>query len=242
MTPIWKISDSDIKRWRKFLASIPMNDFIQARQDRNIDRKNIVLTESSIWKTFVECQVTTQQRSGPNTPVNLFLNSNSPALNYDQCLEVGNLEQMLKNELTNARLRRINVITSNLMTILEELNEGEWDCLLCCMKKLASEKKPPETLERNVVMYMQKFPGLGPKQSRNFLQSLGLSQNEIPIDSRILNKLKEFGCSFVPRSTALSDETVYRFVQKGLQQIANKIDVPPCLLDAYIFSSYDHKK
>ena len=84
-----------------------------------------------------------------------------------------------------------------------------------------------------------KYPGLGQKQSRNFIQWLGLSKYEIPIDSRTLKKLKEFGCNFVPSGSSLTDKTIYLFVQDCLIQISEKLDIYPCELDACIFSSFD---
>lgn len=239
MKPIWEIDKAAIQRWQEFVSSNIENDVARDRRRRNVDRKDIDLSKSSLWRVFVGCQVTTQQRSGPNAPVSRFIDSTSPALNYQTCRQNPSVLGMLERELTSAGLRRAQTIAGNLAHILDVLEEGEWKILLEHLSTL--ESNTTRGKEQKVAAYLQsrKYPGLGPKQSRNFIQWVGLSRYEIPLDSRVLKKLKELGCSFVPHATALSDETVYRFVQSGLQQIADEIGIYPCMLDACIFSSFD---
>lgn len=81
------------------------------------------------------------------------------------------------------------------------------------------------------------FPGLGQKQARNFLQWIGLSRYEVPLDSRVLKRLQEFGANFVPSSSAMTDEAVYLFVQDLVQRIAKELGIYPCELDVCIFAS-----
>lgn len=239
MKPFWEIGESAIQRWREFVNLNIGNAVARDRQRRNVERKDIDLSKSALWMAFVGCQVTTQQRSGPGTPVSRFLDSHSPALNYQACRRVPSVKKLLEHELTNAGLRRAPTIASNLDQIFAELEGGEWKILLQHLSTL--ESNTTRKKEQKVAAYLQsiKYPGLGPKQSRNFIQWVGLSRYEIPLDSRVLKKLKELGCSFVPRATALSDETVYRFVQSCLQQISSELDIYPCMLDACIFSSFD---
>ena len=81
--------------------------------------------------------------------------------------------------------------------------------------------------------------GLGPKQSRNVLQFLGLTRYEIPIDSRVTGWLNEFGFPVRLSAQALSDPNYYCFVSDGLQVLCEEAGVVPCVLDAAVFSSYD---
>jgi hypothetical protein len=80
----------------------------------------------------------------------------------------------------------------------------------------------------------------GPKQSRNLLQSLGLSRYETPIDSRIVKWLNEFGFPLRLSAPALADRHYYAFVMEGFQQICRACEVMPCVLDAAIFASFDN--
>jgi len=83
------------------------------------------------------------------------------------------------------------------------------------------------------------FKGFGPKQSRNLLQSLGLTKYEIPIDSRITKWLNRFGFPVKLSAQALSDPNYYKFVSDGVQQLCAQSGVYPCVLDAAIFASFD---
>lgn len=239
MKAVWEIDDATLQRWRDFVLANRGNPMVLERQTRNVDGKNIDLSRTSLWRVFVGCQVTTQQRSGPNTPVSRFLKSCSPALRYNECQNAHSVADLLERELSSAGLRRAPTMAKNLVAILSELENGEWDVLLRHLHAL--ESNTTRSKEQSVAQYLQckKYPGLGPKQARNFIQAVGLSRYEVPLDSRVLKKLEELGCSFIPHATALSDETVYRFVQGGLQKIAAELKVYPCILDACIFSSFD---
>jgi thermostable 8-oxoguanine DNA glycosylase len=151
------------------------------------------------------------------------------------------LFDFLQRELTKAGLRRAPTIASNLAAIWTLLEEGEWNALLAHLETLRTY--PTILKERAVIKYLlaDKYPGLGQKQSRNFIQWIGVSRYEVPLDSRVLKKMREFGASFVPSGTALTDEVVYLFVQDCLQHVSRALDIYPCMLDACIFASFDVK-
>lgn len=241
MNPTWEIDEDTLSRWRNFVNENSKNQLVRSRRLLNVKREGINLSRPNLWHVLVGCQVTTQQRSGLDTPVSRFLRSESVALNYAVCRRSAALHKLLESEFTKAGLRRAPTMAGNLSQILELLENGEWKLLAQHLKTLESNTTKGKELK--VVNYLQskKYPGLGPKQARNLIQWVGLSRYEVPLDSRVLKKLKEFGCTFVPRATALSDETVYRFVQAGVQQIAASLEIYPCILDACIFSSFDEK-
>ena len=94
--------------------------------------------------------------------------------------------------------------------------------------------------ERELADYLKlKLKGFGPKQSRNFLQTLGLTKYEIPIDSRIINWLNDFGFPVKLSSALLSENNYYHFVSDGIQELCEKADIYPCVFDAVVFSSFD---
>jgi len=94
--------------------------------------------------------------------------------------------------------------------------------------------------ERDVANYLDiTIKGFGPKQSRNFLQSLGLTKYEIPLDSRIIKWFNDFGFPIKLSSTMLSDINSYIFVEDAIQELCKKANVYPTILDACIFSSFD---
>jgi hypothetical protein len=240
MNANWTIQRKSIPLWRNLVKDNWGKDIPNERREKNVCRKNIILSEKEIWHKIVGCQVTTIQRSGPESLVDVFLKSNSAALDLKRLRESNSVNRLFQRELLGAGLRRYNIISNNLTHIFNNLENSEWDILKQKLIKLKNETSPEK--ERAFIDYMtseNKYPGLGQKQSRNFIQWLGLSKYEIPIDSRTLKKLKEFGCNFVPTGSSLTDKTIYLFVQDCLIQISEKLDIYPCELDACIFSSFD---
>ena len=233
------ISAEDLRRWRQLVAASKQNEFVIARRRRNVERKGISLSKGAIWRALVGCQVTTQQRSGPTSAVARFLGSRSPALRYPICRDSRDVRTLVEEECSRFGLRRGPTVAANLAATLRHLEEGGWKPLRQHLGTLVRYTSPRK--ERLVVDYLESapFPGLGPKQTRNFIQWLGLSRYEIPLDSRTLKKLRVLGATFVPHGNSLSDKAVYDFVQTGLQQVSKALGIYPCVLDACIFSSYD---
>ena len=94
--------------------------------------------------------------------------------------------------------------------------------------------------ERQVATYIDEtFKGFGPKQSRNLLQALGLTRYEIPIDSRLIKWLNNFGFPVDLNATALSDRGYYEFVSDGIQELCQKANKYPCIFDAAVFALAD---
>jgi thermostable 8-oxoguanine DNA glycosylase len=232
----WEIDDESLGRWRDFINANIGNKFVLEREAKNIARESLDISRDKPWYTFVGCQITTQQRSGPNSKVSIFLNSESPALKYKECLKEKDKVQFIQDELSKAGLRMVNKIASQLSEIVDYLESGHWEELETQLNSLV--KNPTKNKERKVAEYLRKtYKGLGPKQSRNFIQWRGLSRYEIPIDGRIMKTMKDLGSSFAPRT--ISDLVVYELVQDALQEISEKLGIYPCILDACIFSSFD---
>ena len=101
------------------------------------------------------------------------------------------------------------------------------------------EKNVADDIEKNVADYIDTYQGFGPKQSRNFLQALGLTRFEIPIDSRVTEWLNRFGFPVRLSAAALADPHYYEFVSDGIQALCAKCGVFPCILDAAIFALKD---
>lgn len=239
MRAIWTLSSVELAKWRGLVEANVNKDLPKQRRERNVRRLGRDLSKAEIWRVLMGCQVTTQQRSGPGSLAERFLSSDSPALQLCACRSAPSVQKLIQRECSNAGLRRASLISSNMATILSYLETGGWAVLI---EQLAMIESHTTMLkERSVVNFLRggNFPGLGPKQSRNFIQWLGLSRYEIPLDSRILRMLQSMGANFVPGPSALSDVSVYLFVQEGLQQVAAALGIYPCELDACIFASFD---
>ncbi|MGB3052711.1 MAG: hypothetical protein WBB42_17045, partial [Polyangiales bacterium] len=194
------------------------------------------------WDRIVGCLLTTQQRSGPGSPVTKFLLMKPSPLVYSICAKQDDLAEFTRAVLTNfGGLRRSNIIGKELAANMSFLRDGGWEPTLHHLDDLRTNSSP-ETEKRAAAFVDDNFKGFGPKQSRNLLQGLGLSRFEIPIDSRITKWLNAIGFPVKLTANALQDRNYYNFVSDGFQKLCEACDITPCVLDAAIFSSFDEGK
>jgi len=148
------------------------------------------------------------------------------------------VEEFIKDTLQqNGLTRYVNRISSFFASNYRKIIERNWTLIKELEELKISDSK---IKERNIADNLANdFNGFGPKQSRNFLQALGLTKFEIPIDSRITTWLNGFGFPVTLTSSPLGDKGYYHFVSDGIQELCEKAGVYPCILDAAIFSSFD---
>lgn len=234
----WNISQSDIDKVKKVIAENE-NAFLQARQSRNVEKQNIVIDKDRIIKTMIMCLLTSQQRSGPNSAVGQFLRLDPFPLTIEKLTAIDNVEEFIKVTLQqNGLTRYVNRISSFFASNYRKIVERNWTVINDLEVLKTSD---PKIKERNIADNLAyDFNGFGPKQSRNFLQELGLTKYEIPIDSRITTWLNDFGFPVALTSSPLGDKGYYHFVSDGIQALCEKAEIYPCILDAAIFSSFDN--
>ena len=239
MKIVWQIDPEDVAKVKAFYAEHRDNPFVQERIKRNLRADKPLVTKCQFWEHLVGCLLTTQQRSGPDSPVSRFLSVSPFPLGYDICLAQQELASFSQVVLSGfGGLLYYNNISKYLSKNLTFMKEGGWETV-CEHLESVRLNSSPET-ERRVAEYLDdKLWGFGPKQSRNLLQVLGLSRFETPIDSRITKWLNK--CGFPVRLTAqaLQDVNYYNFVSDGFQRLADACGIMPCVLDAAIFSSFD---
>jgi len=97
-------------------------------------------------------------------------------------------------------------------------------------------------LDAELTTASERAAEVGPKQSRNMLQRLGLSRFEIPIDSRIAKWLNAFGVPVHLNAWPLPDGDYYNFVSQGFQSLCEACEIFLCVLDASMFPSFDGGK
>ena len=235
----WEFDESDIQKLRGFVQEHQGNAFVRNRQEKNLLGPRQVPTISPFWRAMVICLLTTQQRSGPNSAVGRFASMKPFPLEYGVCAADHDLEAYVLGSITaHGGLRRAKRIASEVVTNLEVL-KAEWESRVHRLLSGLAISDSRHT-ERHAARQIQGLlKGFGPKQSRNLLQTLGLSRYEIPLDSRIVKWFNRFGFPVKLTSTGLSDEHYYSFVMDGIQELCARSEVYPCMLDAAIFSSYD---
>jgi len=235
----WKISSEDIAKIKAFVESQNNNVFVQDRVKRNLEGNNFELTREKIWQVLVGCLLTTQQRSGPESNVARLLQTNPFLLSYEICLREPDVKEFCFETLSSFRgIRRTNRLAEEIAVNLLRLEKGLWHDLITRLNDL--KIKTSANLEKSTANFIaDKFKGFGPKQSRNFLQWLGLTRYEIPIDSRITRWLNKFGFPVDLSASALGDRNYYQFVSTGIQKLCEASEIYPCILDAAIFVSFD---
>lgn len=233
----WIIEPDDILRAKAFVSEHVNKPFVQDRIHTNLRDNKPPVKQSDVWKILVGCLLTSQQRSGPNAPVSRFMRNFG--LPYESCCNETNLEAFCLRILKEFGGLRMSVkISQQLAQNFSFLNDGGWKPTLAHLNEVRVHPSPH--VERTAADYLaDNLKGIGPKQSRNLLQWLGLSKFEIPIDSRITRWMNKFGFPVRLTANALSDRAYYCFVSEGIQRLSEACEIEPCILDAVIFVSYD---
>lgn len=160
-------------------------------------------------------------------------------MDYITIKQSRNIEKHIQTIMAQYDLTRyINRIPAYFKFNWDYLEYTDWSLIKELKGMLnGSHGKPEEREVANKIDVI--FKGIGPKQSRNFLQTLGLTKYEVPIDSRITAWLNEFGFPIQLTASSLQDLAFYELVLDGFQELCAKASVYPCILDAAIFSSFD---
>lgn len=229
-----------------FVKASEKRTFVVQRKLRNVNGKIPLRSREDIWLTMAMCLFTTQQRSGPKSPISRFLLADPFPLSLEKFSKVNDIEKFVQQKIERfGGIRFGPKIAKQMKCNFDLLHSGEWNIIEQFGNELTTQRKllpSPDhfALERKAALYIQKtFSGFGPKQSRNFWQSLGLTRYEFVLDSRVLKWLRTIGFSLPLSSMALGEEEYYCFVSDILRNWCIQTSVLPCILDAAIFSSYD---
>src|SRR5579871_2735576 len=235
----WVIEPSDIEKVKALLDRYKDDYFVKRRRELNLQPNKPTVQRDEFWRQLVACLLTTVQRSGPTSFVAAFLRQEPFPLTYQACIGQADPEAYAKDVLTKfGGIRRTNIIPKQIAANLGYLKAGTWQPTCDSIDRLRNNQN--RSIERETADFMRReYEGLGPKQSRNLLQSLGLTRYEIPIDSRITDWLVKLGFPFPLPAKALADAAYYVFVMDRVQELCQACDVVPCILDASIFTSYD---
>ncbi len=235
----WQISDEDVRHVQELVRQQADNALVRERRAKNLSEDKPQVRKKQFWSQMVSMRLTSVQRSGPNSHVANFIRKKPFPLGYDAACGANRVETFVAKTLKDAGgIRHGKTIARQLAWNFHLLEEGEWACALQKCNRLI--RPVSRATEKAVADYIQEtFQGFGPKQSRNFLQALGLTRYEIPIDSRITKWLNEFGFPVHLSAMALADSNYYNFVSDGIQLLCAESDVFPCVLDAAIFALID---
>ena len=239
MKIVWQIDDGDIARVKEFLDLHVDDPFVKSRIATNLKDDKPPVAMERFWDVMIACLLTTQQRSGPGSPVTRFISTSPFLLRLELCRGQADLDVFVTGVLGEfGGLRRSTTIGREAKANSVYLENGGWDATSEVLDRV--RLNPSQETERLAARFVdEKFSGFGPKQARNLLQGLGLSRFEVPIDSRVTKWLNEFGFPVTLSAGALADRSYFEFVSDGFQRLAEACGIAPCVLDAAIFSSFD---
>ena len=235
----WHIGDDDLARVRSVLERTRTQPFVTDRQKLNVDRVGIDISRNRCWYVMVGCLLTTQHKSSLESPISKFLQTHARILNVDKCATDASLDETVLSELKDAGIGRAKTIAREIVFNRDWLqNQNGWGVLIPQLQVL--KDNPWKVRERKVAEFVDvNLLGFGPKQARNFLQWLGVSQYEIPLDSRVASWLNAVKFPIPLNGDLLGDAEYYEFILDRLQELCEKAGVLPCMFDAAIFADAD---
>ena len=230
------ITESDIEDVREFCKE-QYNPFLQDRINRNVNRNNIQINRDIIIKTMLLCLIDSQDESGLNGNEEAFFRKNSSVLSHQFLIQEPDIENRVRELLNINGLEKYSgKIPKYFSYNFYHLEVTNWNLLTKLYNSLRNDSTKHS--ERELADSIdQMFKGFGSKQARDFLQVLGLSKYEIPIGTRSIRWMKEFGFPVSFSSIALQDKSFYHFISDSIQLLCEKAHIYPCELDAAIFSS-----
>lgn len=242
MKSIIEIEDNDIKAVKEIMKAEGANSFVQNRIEIiNNPKTNL----EDFWHAILIGLLSSQQKSGPDSPISKLLSKNPFELSLIiLSKEVKISPYALKILKANKGIRFAEKISDfiefNFVVFSNNKNEIE-----AGIHSIISAKAESRFIEERAfcLKLQELFKGIGPKQSRNVIQAVGLSKYEIPIDSRFIKWIKNNMNYELPLNTVLlSNEDYYTFTLDIIKRICLKAYTTPAILDANVFSSFDDGK
>jgi len=240
MKVYWEYEAQDVLRVEQLMERMGSSYLVQHRIARNVEgSRRDPITQETVWYAMVSCLLTTQQRSGPNSKINILIRARPFPLGLAVCRAAEDLEELTVGVAQEWGIRRGPTIGGELRANLLRLETADgWADLLALLHSLETCPGPME--ERGAAQQIATWlKGFGPKQARNLLQMLGLTKHEIPLDSRVVKWLRNAGFPAPLVPMALSDEAYYCFVMDRVQELCAEAKILPCVLDALVFAAAD---
>lgn len=207
----WQLTPEKIEAVQRFVQRHRGNAEVVRREALNLSSDKARVERWRFWRELVIAINTTQSRSGPGSPVDRLAATKPVPLRFADCAAVTDVEEFVAGVLDKHGFRFGPMNARFLEENFHKLNADGgsfWKLVRTALDRLCGNQD--RDTERKTARLLQGarggFKGLGPKQSRNVLQGLGLTRYEIPIDCRVVKRLKRFG---FPVECDLTNERVY---------------------------------
>lgn len=195
-------------------------------------------TPEQFWFELVAALLSSQQRSTENSPLDRFYKMRPFPLSLQAYAELSDaqvndiLRPFRFHERITNQLRKNHGWLFGRRMGWQEIESG--------LKSLLAQRNSAPSIdhkkiERDVAQLLDdRLEGIGPKQSRNLLQALGLTRFEIPLDSRLVAWLRE-NLDWLICVEGLSDRNNYEELLDRIQCSCESAGVLPTVFDAAAF-------
>jgi hypothetical protein len=239
------VANGDAAAVRRLIERLKDTDFFRDRRVRNVAPPPPNFSRADFWRVLVGCLLTTQQRSTKGSAVDRFLEIDTFPLALNACEKQPAIQIFVSKTLESfGGIRRGVTISNQAEENWKRLEGGLWKEAEEWFAKLRQQRlREPQNedriLEREAAHWAdESFAGLGPKQSRNLWQWLGLTRYEIPLDSRVTGWVNGNLASKI-EAKRLGQLRYYESALDSLQAICEKAETLPCELDAAAFDYED---
>lgn len=231
----WCINDVDIKKITNFLNQ-QSNPHVANRIARNINYQGLLINRDTILHALLYSMLLANQKHSLDSPFTSFFQKKPSPFLYITIINVSDVKKyVFETFKKHGIILDINKSPEFFAHNFQLLESTNWALLDILNKKLC--QKEGKQAEREIADYVDTlFKGFGAIEARIFLQYLGLTKYEIPIDTVVSDWLNNFGFPVQLSTTALQDRNYYHFVSDGIQLLCKKANVYPSVLEAAIHS------
>jgi hypothetical protein len=231
----------DLRAIRQLLEACKNDQFVRERVDENVSGPIPSFDREHFWRILLGCLLTTQQRSTSGSRVDQFLSLQPFPLSLARCHD--QVEKTILETLTAHRCSRWPAkIAKQAAANHAWLEKGGWARMERWFLRLVAQRsvhpqRAHARLEREAAHFAAiNLVGIGPKQSRNLWQWLGLTRYEIPIDSRVADWING-NLSLQVTIEKLGDDKYYEAALDRVQNLCEKAGALPCAFDAAAFDN-----
>lgn len=231
----WNITEDDIKKIADFVNQ-QSSEYIANRIARNVNFQGLLVNRDTILYSLLHSLLLSNLKPENYLLIDSITSSTRYNFQYLTIKDIPDINsyvsEVLKDNGLTLDLKKIPEYFAYNFDLLESTN---WELVDRLIRKLCI--KESKKAEREIADYIDTmFKGFGACEARLFLQTLGLTKFEIPIDSVFSNWLNNFGFPVKLSATAIQDRDLYHFVSDGIQLLCKSANVYPCVLEAAIHS------
>src|SRR5438876_38142 len=123
----WNITDAEVAKVKVYVASRSDDALVRHRIKCNLTNRPTSIGRADFWYALIYCLLTTQQKSGPKSPITEFSKVKPFPLSLDKCQASSDVRGLVLRELTDfGGIRRTKTVAGEIQKNLEWLDDQFW--------------------------------------------------------------------------------------------------------------------